>query len=666
MKNTTLNFNSPLLSGGDASIRPQDDLFGAVNGQWLETFEIPSDRPMHGAFYDLFDQSEENVNQIIKECAEGKIEDADAEKISLIYNSFLDEKTIEERGISDLLPLYEAVNQTESHEEFGYLLGVETRHGSGNLFGFYVENNSNDPGTYHPYFHQGGLSLPDESFYHDETQAGTREAYLEYLTKFLPLAGVVSEAEAEKAAKTILEFETSIADLHWDRVRARDISQTNNQMTWDELVASASDFPWEQWVKGLDLPAEQLAKLVVRQPDFFSGLAKLYAKTELSTLQLWLRWKIAKSNSRLLTSELVLADFDFWSKQLTGAQELRARWKRGVSLVQDMIGQGLGRLYVARHFPPANKAKMEVLVENLTEAYRQSIQTLDWMGAETREEALDKLAKFNPKIGYPNSWRDYSSLKLADKSLVEMARESARFETDFELRRIGDPINPDEWHMDPQEVNAYYNPVNNEIVFPAAILQPPFFDPEAADAINYAGIGAVIGHEIGHGFDDQGSKYDGKGALRDWWTAEDRAEFEKRTKKLIDQYNQFSPRNLSDEYKVNGEFTIGENIGDLGGLAIAWKAWLLSLKDRGIEKWEDAPEVDGIAAAQAFFVSWGLIWRTKAREEIAKHLLTIDPHSPGEFRCNGIVSNLDSFYEVFGVTKDDKLWLDPEDRVTIW
>jgi putative endopeptidase len=415
-------------------------------------------------------------------------------------------------------------------------------------------------------------------------------------------------------------------------------------------------------VVALGAPQGSLDQLVVREPSFAEGFAQLWASEPLEDWKAWLTFHVVSDRAPYLNDELVEANFDFYGRTLTGAQELRDRWKRGVALVQGVLGEAVGKVYVERHFPPSHKERMEQLVANLVEAYRQSIAQLDWMGEETRAKAQAKLDKFTPKIGYPAKWRDYSALVVTPDDLVGNVRRASAFEQDRELNKIGKPIDRDEWFMTPQTVNAYYNPGMNEIVFPAAILQPPFFDADADDAVNYGGIGAVIGHEIGHGFDDQGSKYDGDGRLEDWWTADDRAEFEKRTKALIDQYSQFSPQQLTTGQKVNGGLTIGENIGDLGGLSIALEAYRIALGT----SLDEAPVIDGFTGAQRVFLGWAQVWQSKGRDEEVVRRLATDPHSPNEFRCNGVVRNVDEFYAAFDVQPGDALYLEPAERVRIW
>jgi putative endopeptidase len=483
-----------------------------------------------------------------------------------------------------------------------------------------------------------------------------RAAFLAHVQRMFELAGV---PEAPRRAQNVFDLETDIAKAHWDNVASRDSEKTYNLYNWKDAASLASGVDLGAWLKALGAPDGAFDEVVLRQPSFTAGLGSLLREQRLAQWRDWLRWRVLHDAAPYLSGDFVNQNFDFYGRTLTGTPKIRERWKRGVSLVEGAMGEAVGRVYVERHFPPESKRRMDILVGNLVDAYRQSIRTLDWMGEKTRNRALEKLSKFTPKIGYPVKWRDYSGLMTDPTDLMGNVRRAAEFEFRRELDKIGKPIDRDEWFMTPQTINAYYNPGFNEIVFPAAMLQYPFFDPNRDDAANYGAIGAVIGHEIGHGFDDQGSKFDGNGKLADWWTTDDRRAFEKRTRALIAQYNALAPAQVP-QYHVNGALTIGENIGDLGGLGIAWKAYLLSLNGA------EPPVIDGLSGAERFFLSWAQAWQQKSRDEEVIRLLAIDPHSPNEFRCNQIVRNIDAFYDAFDVQPTDALWLSPEHRVHIW
>ncbi len=638
----------------------QDDLFAHVNGQWLDSYEIPADRAVDGAFRTLYDQAELDVQRIIQNAAASNAEPGTEErKIGDLYSSFMDETAVAAAGLTPIAEELEAVRAVTDRGEFATLLGRLQRTGVGGALAYYVDTDDKDSTRYLVHATQSGIGLPDESYYRQDDYAEIRDKYVAHIRRMFDLAGL--EVDAER----VFELERKLAAGHWDVVRRRDAELSYNLTTFDALAAEHPEFDWAAWTsalaEGLDRSGPELfAEIVVRQPDFVRTFARLWASEPLADWQAWATWRVLKGRAAYLTADLVEENFDFYGRTLTGAQENRERWKRGVSLVQELLGEAVGKLYVAEHFPPEAKARMVELVGNLQEAYRRNIAQLDWMSPETRKAALAKLEKFTPKIGYPDTWRDYSAVAIDPTDLVGNFRRGYAAEHDRDLNKLGGPVDRGEWFMTPQTVNAYYNPGMNEIVFPAAILQPPFFDMNADDAANYGGIGAVIGHEIGHGFDDQGSKYDGDGNMVDWWTESDRTEFGKRTKALIDQYNALSPKDLSDDHKVNGEFTIGENIGDLGGLSIALEAYKISLEGA------EPPVIDGLTGLQRVFFGWAQVWRTKARPEEAIRRLAVDPHSPPEFRCNGVIRNLDSFHEAFGVEPGDALYLEPAQRVKIW
>lgn len=640
------------------SVRPQDDLFRHVNGSWLETTAIPEDKAIYGSFHMLADASEEAVKEILEE-ASANPKPGVSQQIGDLYASFLDEERANQLGAGPIQEDLAKVQALSSLEEATKLLGEFERTGTSGLFGMYVDNDPNDPTRYLLHLYQGGLGLPDEAYYREDKHEEIRQAYLPHIANMFELAGY-SQEEATAASKTVMEFETALASKHWDNVKSRDADLTNNLLRFEDLQKLSPSFNWNLWLAGAGIDKKVLAETIVMMPSFLEGLASVYSESNLQALKTKLIWNVISSKAAYLSSDFVDERFAFYGTKLTGAPVNRARWKRAVSLVEGSLGEAVGKIYVEKYYPPEAKAKMDELVEYLIKAYEQSIKELSWMSEDTKQKALVKLSKFTPKIGYPVKWKDYSSIVIDRSDLVGNVRRVTSWSLDKEMKKIGSPIDRDEWFMTPQTVNAYYNPGFNEIVFPAAILQPPFFSLQADDAVNFGAIGAVIGHEIGHGFDDQGSKYDGDGALISWWSDQDRKEFEKLTKSLIDQFNELSPEQLSDEHKVNGELTIGENIGDLGGLGIAYKAYLLSLEGK-------APEViDGLTGNQRLFLAWAQAWRTKGRDEIVLQRLATDPHSPPEFRCNQIVRNIDAFYDAFGLAPSDKLWLEANARVSIW
>ncbi len=642
-------------AGMDQATRPQDDLFGHVNGTWLAETEIPADRSSWGPFVHLADEAEEQVRTIIEDltarAAAGETGlSEDAAKIAALYASFMDEERIAARGTEPLEPFLEAVDGLRDTADLAAFLGEFERNGGLGLFGSYVDTDDRNSDRYLVHLVQGGLGLPDESYYRDDKFAEVREKYVAYLTRLLELGG---RSDAAAAAARILEIDTLLAQGHWERAETRDVQRTYNLTTLEELKDLAPAFAWDAYITNIGGSDETLAEAVVKQPSFFAHLSQVLEQVPIEDWKVWVVSRVLRSLAPYLTDDFVETNFDFYGRTLNGTPELRARWKRGVSFVEGAIGEAVGQEYVARHFPPTSKALMDDLVANLLTAYRRSIEALDWMGEDTKQRAFEKLETFRPKIGYPEKFRDYSSLQVSPEDLIGNVRAASQFETARQLAKIGSPVDRDEWFMLPQTVNAYYNPGTNEICFPAGILQRPFFAPDAHAAENYGGIGAVIGHEIGHGFDDQGAQYDGTGNLHDWWTPADKEAFEVKSKALIEQYDGFEPRNLPGE-RVNGALTVGENIGDLGGLTIGHQAYAIHCD--GAVSDEDS---------RRLFMNWAYCWRTKRRKEQEQQFLTIDPHSPPEFRAN-IVRNLDEFHEAFGTVAGDGLWLDPEDRVRIW
>lgn len=646
---------STLDESTDPTVRIQDDLFRHVNGRWLDTVIIPEDKPAAGEFMDLRDGAEEAVRDIITSVSPDS-SDTDERRIADLYASFLDEATIEAAGADPVQPPLRRIDAVTDTGALLGLLGGLGRRGVHGLFDWDAESDPGNPTRVLMFLGQSGLGLPDEEYYREDGYAEIRAQYVEHVAKTLALAGVT---DAESNARSVVELETKIAACHWDKVRTRDMRQMYNLMTFAELTASAPQLDWSAWLAGYGIGPELLDEVVNAQPSFFTEVARLLESEPLDTWKVWAAWHLVSSMSPYLASDFVNERFRFYGTVLTGTPVIKDRWKRGVELVERSIGEAVGKVYVDQHFSPTAKARMDELVANLIEAYRQSITELDWMTDQTRAKALDKLDKFTPKIGFPVRWRDYSALEIAPDDLIGNVMRAVSFETDRNLAKIGQPVDRDEWLMTPQTVNAYYHPLRNEIVFPAAILQLPFFDEHADPALNYGGIGAVIGHEIGHGFDDQGSTCDGDGALVNWWTDEDRTAFERRTKSLIDQYSALAPRQVPDAH-VNGELTIGENIGDLGGLSIAYRAWLISTG--GVEP----DEIDGYTGAQRLFLNWARIWKSASRDEALRQRLAVDPHSPAEFRCNQVVRNVPEFYQAFGVAESDALWLAEEQRVKIW
>ncbi len=639
----------------DPDVRPQDDLFRHVNGRWLRETTIKPDRATAGSFIDLVDEAEELVRRIVETCAASP-EDDEQRKIGDLYTSFMDTERIERLGAAPLADDLAAIDAVGSVEALVRTIGALERSGVDSIAGLYIAPDRGNPDRYVTHIVQSGIGLPDESYYREEQFAPVREAYRAHVATMLRLAGF---DDAEQRAERVLDLETRIASHHWDRVAVRDAQKTYNLMTLDRLVELTPTFDWRAWADRAGIEERVLAEAVVAQPSYLEGVASLLVDDLLPSWADWLRWQLVHGAAPYLSDDFVQANFDFYGRTLQGTDELRPRWKRGIGFVEGAMGEAVGKIYVRTQFPAEAKQRMEELIEHLLEAYRISIRELPWMSEETKRRALEKLDAFTPKIGHPTTFKDYTALQTDPTDLLGNARRAQSVAMDRELAKIGRPIDRDEWYMTPQTVNAYYNPTMNEIVFPAAILQPPFFDAQADDAVNYGAIGAVIGHEIGHGFDDQGSHYDGTGALNNWWTDADRQAFDALAARIIAQYDELSPEG-ADGQTVNGALTIGENIGDLGGLGIAHLAFRLA---RG-----DAPDaqIDGLTPDQRFFLSWARTWRSKVRPAETVRRLTVDPHSPPEFRCNQVVRNIDAFHEAFGTTPDDALWLDPAERVTIW
>ena len=655
--------NASLASGLDLqwidkTVRPQDDFFKFMSGKWLASTEIPADRARYGSFDQLRELSEKRSHEIIEALAKDHklVLGTNQQKIADLYNSFLDEKRIENLDIAPLKREFSRINTTVQKADLPILMAQLARLGVALPLQGFVGQDARDSSRYTVYLSQGGLGLPDRDYYlkkDDAKMQGYRDAYLQHIEKMLTMSG---DAEASKNAAAIFAFETQLATNQWSRVENRNPVKTYNKFQIAKLKELSSDFDWTAYFDSLGTSGKT-DYVIVRQPSFVTGLNALIKDVPLETWKAYLRWQVLNAYAPFLSSRFVEQDFAFNSIALRGIPSNQPRWKRAVGRVEEALPEALGQLYVEKYFPPEYKVRMQSLVNNLVVAYQQSIETLTWMSADTKKEALAKLAKFTPKIGYPDQWRDYSQLVILKDDLVGNVIRARDHEFKRQQAKLGQPVNRYEWGMSPQTVNAYYNSRQNEIVFPAAILQPPFFNPNAEDAVNYGGIGAVIGHEISHGFDDSGSQSDGDGNLRDWWTKEDKENFKKLTGALIEQYNAYSP---VPGYNVNGALTLGENIADNSGLAIAYKAYQISLKGKA------APVLDGYSGSQRVFMGWAQVWRGKAREAEAIRLIATDPHSPAAVRGNAPLTNLNEFYQAFGVKEGDKMFVAPEKRITIW
>ncbi|MEC8050837.1 MAG: M13 family metallopeptidase [Myxococcota bacterium] len=642
------------LENFDKSIRPQDDLYRFANGRWLSQFDIPSDRSNYGSFSKVADEAEQNLKNIVQEIIAKSERTVDEEIIANIYQAFMNTEGTEAAGLTPLKPIQAKIDAATSHEDIGALFGEMMSIGVSGPLVAWIGPDSKNTKEYIVNFYQYGLGLPDRDFYlADNPQFdGLRAAYLTYLTNVGDALGFKDPAAA---AQKIYDLEKSMASIQWTRVESRNRDKTYNKFAPQDFLSKAGDFPWEQFALGTGLPS--VPTVIVYQPSYIESFAKLFRSTDISIWKSYINVKAFNTLAPRLSDKYVNLHFDFYGKMLSGTPEIKPRWKRALNEVEAHVGEILGKLYVERHFKSEAKTRMDQLVQNLISAFDDGIDSLEWMSDVTKVQAKEKLQKFTPKIGYPDIWKSYSALKTTPTSIVENYLSSAALENSRELAKLGAPVNRHEWYMTPQTVNAYYNPSLNEIVFPAAILQPPFFNLAADDAVNYGGIGAVIGHELSHGFDDQGRKSDGDGLLRDWWTEEDAKKFQESAQKLVMQYDGFKP---FEDANVNGKFTLGENIGDLGGLTIAYRAYMKSLGGK------PAPIIDGFTGEQRFFLGWAQVWGRKYREaELRKRLVT-DSHSPSEYRANGVVANMPEFYQAFGVKEGDELFLPETERVKIW
>ncbi|MFC5510907.1 M13 family metallopeptidase [Massilia jejuensis] len=642
----------------DSSVRPQDDFFTYLNGKWLKTAEIPADKSSWGTFLKLRDDTQPQLLGIIEAAQKDPSKKAgtDVQKIGDLYASFMNEARVERLGTRPLAGELQRIRSLKDKKGLPDLIAHLSKIGVATPYGLRVGQDARASTRYATYVGQGGLGMPDRDYYLKLDDKRMLEARTRYEAHVATVLGLAGEKNAAAQAKAIVDFETALARVQWTKVENRDPVKRYNKMSVSELAALTPGYDWNAALAAAGV-GNKLDYIIVAQPSYLTGFNKAVADTDLATLKSYFEWHLLREYSPYLSKAFVDANFAFYGTALTGTTENRPRWKIGVSTVEGALGEALGRQYVAKYFPAERKARMEELVKNVTAAYAQSIDTLDWMTPATKKEAQAKLAKFTPKVGYPNKWRDYSKLTIRADDLVGNVKRAAEFGYNRNITKLGKPIDREEWGMTPQTVNAYYSSSMNEIVFPASILQPPFFDMRADDAVNYGAIGAVIGHEIGHGFDDKGSQSDGDGNLRDWWTKEDRAAFQARADMLVKQYSAYSP---IPGYHVNGELTLGENIGDNSGLAIAYKAYKISLKG------QPAPVIDGLTGDQRFFMGFGQVWRSKMREAQQIVQVKTDPHSPGQFRANGTVMNHPAFYEAFGVKEGDKMYLAPKDRVTIW
>ncbi|MGY0651279.1 M13 family metallopeptidase [Luteimonas sp. A537] len=642
-------------AGMDRDVQPGADFFRYVSGTWADNTEIPSDKSMYGSFLVLRDLSEARVRGLVDGYAAlGDAATGDTAKVATLYRSFMDEATIEALGAAPLAPHLDAVRAAADKDALADLMGRAAGGPGATLFRVGVSDDQRDPDRYTLYMSQSGLGLGDRQMYLDEKFEPQRERYVAYIAQLLELAGW---DQAQANAQRVFDFEKAVAEAHWTRAESRDRSRTYNPVERAAFATTAPGFPWERYFAASGVG--DAPRAVVRQGTAIPKLAAIFAGADLDTLKAWQAFHVTDQAAPLLSKDFVDAHFDFRSKFLSGQPEQRERWKRGVAHAEGAMGEAIGRDYVAQYFPPDAKAKMDDLVANVKAAMGARLDQLEWMGEDTKKEARAKLAGFGLKIGHPEEWRDYAALEVKDGDVLGNALRSAAFEWDYDRARIGKQVDKAEWGMTPQTVNAYYSSVKNEIVFPAAILQPPFFDPDADPAVNYGGIGGVIGHEIIHGFDDQGRKSDGAGLLRDWWTADDAAKFEVQAAKLGAQYEAYEFPQLPGMH-INGKVAMGENIGDLGGLTIALEAYRRSLDGT------EAPVIDGFSGEQRFFMGWSQVWRTLWRDDALRQQLVNGTHSPGHIRAFAPLRNIDAWYEAFGVTDADALWIAPEDRVRIW
>lgn len=640
-------------AGMDFGVRPQDDFFAYANGTWIKETVIPADQSGWGSFQILSEAGLDQLQTIIQDVADSS-DDAKTAKIGDFYNAYVDLERVNELGISPVADLLTQIDAVSSHTQVVEFFATTNELGIDGPFNFRIGQDVKSPDNYILITWQSGLGLPDRDYYFDESERGMelRTKYVNFIADLLSLSDYT---DAKAAAERIMAVETQLAEHHWDKVDNRDPIKRYNKVSGEELAAMLANFDTNVFFNGVGTGVQDY--VIVSQPSFVAAFNDLFPTVPVDTWKEYLRLQVLTAYANVLSQNFVDVNFDFFSKTLRGNEEQRPRWKRAINAINGSLGELLGQLYVEKHFPPEAKTRMMTMVNNLVLAYEESISNLEWMSDETKVKALDKLSKFTPMIGYPDKWRDYSELQISADDLVGNIRRARTFNHYRQVDKLGSPIDRSEWFMPPQRVNAYYNPPMNQIVFPAAILQPPFFVFDAEDARNYGGIGLVIGHEIGHGFDDQGSKYDGDGNLANWWTDEDRRRFEERTNMLVEQYNAFEPL---PGFFINGKLTLGENIGDLGGASIALRAYEMSLDGK------ESPIIDGMTGKERFFLGMAQIWRAKYRDEVVELRVKNDPHSPAYYRVNGVVPNINEFYETFDVNEGDAHYLPKEERVVIW
>jgi putative endopeptidase len=641
----------------DGSVRAQDDAYQYLNGQWLRTYQLPPDKGAVGSFTAIEDATEEQLRSIVEgldQAASGDA-DPDAKKLADLYASFMNEEQIEALGLKPLQAEFASIDAVKDMNGISALIAHMNAIGAGAPYGLGINLDARNSTQYAVTLFQSGLGLPDRDYYlkDDAKLKDARLSYRAHIEKMLTMAG---DAKAAAGAEAILNLETSLAKIQWTRVEERDPIKTYNKTAISELSALMPGYDWPRFVRSAGFEGKVDA-VIVTEPSYFKALAKVMAGTPLPVWKTYFKWRVLSASAPYLSKAFVDERFAFTGGVLRGVPQNQLRWKRGVALLDGSLGEALGKLYVAKYFPPQNKARMQLLVQNLLEAYRRDIDTLDWMSAETKVGAQAKLAKMLPKIGYPDHWRDYSALKVSRDDLRGNVVRAIEFEYRRNLAKLGKPVDRGEWRMRPQTVNASYNPTSNEITFPAGILQPPFFDATADDAANYGGIGAVIGHEMSHGFDDRGSQFDADGNLHDWFTKADHDKFAEKTKALIAQYSAYEP---VPDYHVNGALTLGENIADNSGLAIAYKAYRISLAGH------EAPVIDGFSGDQRLYLGWVQVWRGKVREAETIQRIKTDPHSPPAVRGTAPLRNQAGFYAAFGLKPGDKMYLPPEQRVNIW